>query len=49
MPTGARIWLRDRLLTVEPKAGGMALTRQFTVEFKDAEKPALVAEWLGVL
>jgi acyl dehydratase len=49
VPAGARIRLRERLLSVEPKAGGLALTRECAVEIEDAEKPALVAEWLGVL
>jgi acyl dehydratase len=49
VPAGARVRLRERLLAVEPKAGGLALTRECTVEIEGGDKPALVAEWIGVL
>ena len=49
VPAGARIRSRETLLAVTPKAGGLALTREVTVEIEGQEKPALVAEWIGVL
>jgi acyl dehydratase len=49
VPAGARIRSREVLLSVEPKAGGVAITRQVTVEIEGQDKPALVAEWIGVL
>jgi acyl dehydratase len=49
VPAGARIRLREKLLAAEPKAGGLALTRECTVEIEGQEKPALIAEWIGVL
>ncbi|MBC6982708.1 MaoC family dehydratase [Caulobacter sp. 17J80-11] len=49
VPAGARIRLREKLLAAEPKAGGLALTRECTVEIEGQTKPALIAEWIGVL
>ena len=46
---GARVRSRERLLAVEPRAGGLALTRECTVEIEGGEKPALVAEWVGLI
>ena len=49
VPAGARIRSRETLLAVEPKAGGLALTRDVTVEIEGQDRPAVVAEWIGVL
>ena len=49
VPAGARVRSRETLLAVEPKAGGLALSRHVTVEIEGHDKPALVAEWIGVL
>ena len=46
---GSRIRSRERLLAVEERGGGVALTRECTVEIEGGDKPALVAEWLGVI
>ena len=35
--------------SVEPKAGGLAITRECTVEVKGQDKPVLIAEWVGVV
>jgi acyl dehydratase len=49
VPAGARIRLRETLISVEEKAGGLALRRACTVEIEGQEKPALVADWLSVV
>ena len=49
VPAGARVRLRETLLSVEPKAGGLALTRACTVEIEGQDKPALFAEWVGLV
>ena len=49
VPAGARVRSRERLLSVEEKAGGLALTRECTVEIEGRDKPALVAEWIGLI
>ena len=46
---GARIRLREVLTAAEPKGDGVTLTRECTVEIEGQAKPALVAEWLGLV
>ena len=50
VPSGKRIRGRFRLDSVEEKAAGQILVRHtVTVEIEGEEKPALTAEWLGLL
>ena len=47
--SGSRVRGRFRLLSAEDKGGGRWLLKQeVTVEIDGAEKPALIAEWLGM-
>jgi len=46
---GERIRLRQTVKAVEEKAGGVAITRDCVVEIEGKERPALVAEWIGVV
>jgi acyl dehydratase len=46
---GKRIRLRQRLLGVEPKSGGVQLKSQCTIEIEGEERPACVAETLSLL
>ena len=46
---GKRIRLRQKLLAVEPKSGGVQLKSQCTIEIEGEERPACVAETLGLL
>jgi len=47
--SGSRVRGRFRLLSAEDKGGGRWLLKQeVTVEIEGAEKPALIAEWLGM-
>ncbi|MCA1654369.1 MAG: MaoC family dehydratase [Sphingomicrobium sp.] len=47
---GKRVRGRFTLDTVEEKAPGQLLTRHtVTIEIEDEPKPALIAEWLGLL
>lgn len=46
---GAFVRLRRRVTGVEPKAGGMLVRSEITIEIQGAEKPACVAEILGIL
>jgi len=45
---GRRVRVRQKLLAAEPKAGGVQLRNQFTVEIEGEDKPACVAEMLVV-
>ena len=47
--TGKRVRARHKLLALEDKGGGRWLTRtEVTVEIEGEDKPALIAEWLGM-
>jgi len=45
---GARIRLRQRLANVEAIQGGVRITSEMTMEIEGQDKPALVAETIGV-
>ena len=45
---GARIRLRQRLANVEAIPGGVRITSEMTMEIEGQDKPALVAETIGV-
>jgi acyl dehydratase len=44
-----RIRLRQRLIGVEPKAGGVQIRSLCTIEIEGEERPACVAETIGLL
>ncbi|HEY1072887.1 MaoC family dehydratase [Brevundimonas sp.] len=53
VPAGSRVRGRFRLLSAEDKGAQDGLTRwllkhELTVEIEGADKPALIAEWLGM-
>jgi acyl dehydratase len=49
VPAGSKVRGRFRLLSVEDKGGGRWLLKhELTVEIEGADKPALIAEWLGM-
>jgi acyl dehydratase len=46
---GKRIRLRQKLLSAEPKAGGMQLKNECTVEIEGEDRPACVAETISIV
>jgi acyl dehydratase len=49
VPAGSKVRGRFRLLSAEDKGGGRWLLKhELTVEIERSEKPALIAEWLGM-
>lgn len=49
VPAGSKVRGRFRLLSAEDKGGGRWLIKhELTVEIDGADKPALIAEWLGM-
>lgn len=49
VPVGSRVRGRFKLLSAEDKGGGRWLIKhEVTVEIEGADKPALIAEWLGM-
>ena len=49
VPAGSKVRGRFKLMSAEDKGGGRWLIKhEVTVEIEGAEKPALIAEWLGM-
>ena len=49
VPAGSNVRGRFRLLSAEDKGGGRWLLKhELTVEIEGSDKPALIAEWLGM-
>ncbi len=48
VPSGARIRLHQRIANAEPVSGGVRVTSEMTVEVEGQDRPALVAELIGV-
>ena len=46
---GKRIRLRQKLLSAEPKSGGLQLKNECTIEIEGEERPACVAETISVI
>jgi acyl dehydratase len=46
---GKRVRLRQKLIGAEPKAGGMQIKNECTIEIEDEAKPACVAETISVV
>ena len=46
---GKRIRLRSKLLSVEPKSGGLQLKQEQTVEIEGETKPACIAETISLV
>lgn len=46
VPVGSRVRARQKLLRVEPKAGGVQLVSEVTVELEGGKRPVCVAETL---
>jgi acyl dehydratase len=46
---GKRVRLRQKLIGAEPKAGGLQLKNEVTIEIEGEERPALVAETITVV
>jgi acyl dehydratase len=46
---GKRVRLRQKLLSAEPKSGGVQLINECTIEIEGEERPACVAETISVV
>ena len=49
VPTGSRVRARQKLLSAEPKSGGLQLTNEVTIEIEGQDRPACVAETIGLV
>jgi acyl dehydratase len=48
VPVGSKVRLRQKCLSVEPRAGGKQMTMESTVEIEGQDRPACVAETIGI-
>ena len=46
---GKRVRMRQKLIGAEPKAGGMQLKNECTIEIEGEEKPACIAETISIV
>jgi acyl dehydratase len=46
---GKRVRMRQKLLAVEPKGGGLQMKNQCTVEIEGEDRPACVAETISII
>jgi acyl dehydratase len=46
---GKRVRMRQKLLSAEPKAGGMQLKNECTIEIEGEAKPACIAETITII
>jgi acyl dehydratase len=46
---GKRVRMRQKLLSAEPKAGGLQLRNECTIEIEGEERPACVAETISII
>lgn len=49
VPVDSRVRARQKLLSAEPKSGGLFLVSEFTIEIEGQERPALIAETIGLI
>jgi acyl dehydratase len=49
VPVGSRVRARQRLVSVEPRSGGMQLTNEVTIEVEGQQRPACIAETISLV
>jgi acyl dehydratase len=49
VPVGSRVRARQKLVSVEPRSGGMQLTNEITIEIDGQQRPACVAETISLV
>jgi acyl dehydratase len=49
VPVGSKVRARQKLLNVEPKAGGLQMTNEVTIELEGSQRPACVAETMSLI
>jgi acyl dehydratase len=49
VPVGARVRAKLKILNVDAKSGGKQITSEYTIEIEGQERPACVAETIGIV
>jgi acyl dehydratase len=49
VPTGARVRARQKLLSAEPKGGGLQMINEVAIEIEGQDRPACIAETISLV
>jgi acyl dehydratase len=49
VPVGSRVRAKQKLIAAEPKAGGLQLTNEITIEIEGQDRPACIAETISLV
>ena len=49
VPVGSRVRASQKLLSVEPRAGGLQLVNEMTIEIEGKDRPACIAETISLV
>jgi acyl dehydratase len=49
VPEGSRVRARQKLLTVEPRGGGLKLLSEIAIEIEGEKRPACIAETIAII
>ena len=49
VPVGSKVRARQKIMSAEPRAGGVQVISEFTIEIEGQDRPACVAETIGLL
>lgn len=49
VPVGSKVRARQKLIGIEPRAGGLQMTNEMTIEIEGQDRPACVAETISLI
>jgi acyl dehydratase len=49
VPVGSKLRARQKLLSAEPRAGGLQLINEMTIEIEGQDRPACIAETISII
>ncbi len=49
VPVGSKVRARQKLVSVEPKAGGIQMINEITIEIDGQDRPACIAETISII
>ena len=49
VPVGSRVRARQKILSIEPRAGGVQIVNEMTIEIEGQDRAACIAETIGLV
>ena len=49
VPVGSRVRAKQKMLSVEPRAGGLQIVNEMTMEIEGQDRPACIAETISII